>query len=195
MSTGARHGTTTYTIQSISGSTINVTESVTGIVAGEIAVLEGVTATGDRGCWPIASIGANSFVLVGTPTAQAAPGGTVKVYYRMSTYHFSTGTTENNITTDTMTELYTPSHKDNYFSKSVFAHVFAAVPTVRDWSEFDTRRNGYYSKFPGYTGYRILGCYYMGASSQHTHVISYKSGRNKNDNYMFYNQQIGRAHV
>jgi hypothetical protein len=137
-----------------------------------IAYIEGITVTGERGGWAIASTGANTIVLLGTLTNQAAAAGTVKVYFRETTFHFGAGS-EVGITTAADTEKYMPSHADALFS----------TPVVRDWSWYDPARNGYYSLFPGYTDYRILGCVYYAAST-FTHVISYKSGRNKNDNVL-----------
>ena len=171
----------TYSITSISGgNTINFTGSAGGTqpVAAMIAVIESATTGTNNGFWNIASVhGATvDYVVVdGTLTNQAGAGGTVKVYYRMSTFHASTtpAGAESGITTAASAMLYTPSPADAEYSYT------------NDWAGFDLVKNGYYSKWTGYTGYRILGVFSFGASTI-TNVISYRSGRNKNDNFFHF---------
>ncbi len=182
----------TYNITSISGgNTINFSGSAGGTqpAAGQIAVLEGLTASGEVGFWPIASVGGGgtvtSIVVSGTLTNQAGAGGTVKVYHPVSTFHTGVSTgygsaafTEWSIDDLGYSYTFTPSPADALFS----------TPVVRDWAWYDPARNGYYSKFTGYTHYRILGCVYVDATPNYADVISYKTGRNKNDNCTVGNQ-------
>jgi hypothetical protein len=167
----------TYSITSISGTnTINFSASAGGTqpVAGMIAVMENTTTEGNEGFWAIASVAGSpvtSLTVSGTLTNQAGAAGTVKVYYRMSTYHFGAGS-EVGITATASVRNYTPSPADAFF----------ATPVVRDWAWFDPARNGYYSKWKGYQGYRILGCVHADTTADLESLISYKSGRNKNDN-------------
>jgi hypothetical protein len=138
-----------------------------------IAVLEGLTAAGDVGFYPIASIVGSpvtQIVLSGTLTNQVAAAGTCKIYYAHTTIHGAG--TEAHITTLSQLLRYTPSPEDTLLT----------TPILNDWAEFVLAKNGYYSKFTGYTDYRILGIMIPNASGNATAPISYKSGRNKNDN-------------
>jgi hypothetical protein len=165
----------TYNITSISGgNTINFSGSAGGVqpVAGMIAVIEGITASGEVGYYNIASVhGAtvDYIVLDGTVTNQAGAGGTVKIYYRMDTYH-GAGTLTG-ITTAANALFYTPSPADAEL-----------LQTANDHAWFDPARNGYYSKFTGHTEYRIIGVFNTNNSNAITDVISYRPGHNKNDN-------------
>jgi len=154
----------TYNILSITSTNeLNFAGSAGGTqpVAGMVAVVEGVAESGEVGFYPIASVTGSpvtKITLSGTMTNQAGAAGTVKVYYRIETYH-GAGTLTG-ITTAANTELYTPSPADAEYS------------VVDDNAGFDAAKNGYYSKFTGYTTYRILGCYYSDGSSNVTHVFS-----------------------
>jgi hypothetical protein len=166
----------TYSITSISGGNqINFSTSAGGTqpLADMWVAIEGATTATNNGFWKISSIhGApvDYVVVEGALTNQAGAAGTIKVYYGMSTYH-GTGT-ETGITTEANFIKYTPSPADSEYSHT------------NDWAQFDYILNGYYSKWTGYTGYRILGVFNVGAANI-TDIISYKSGKNKNDNHIY----------
>ena len=139
-----------------------------------------MTASGEVGFYPIASVVGSpvtQIVLSGAVSNQVAAAGTCKIYYAGSTLH-GAGTAAN-ITTLANMLLYTPSHDDSLFSDNI----------TNDWTEFTQSKNGYYSKFTGYTGYRILGFVQVDGAGNYTNPHSYKSGRNKDDNTFTANGQ------
>ena len=173
----------TYSIQSITGgNTVAITAVSGGVqpVAGMIAKIINTTSGGSEGFFKITSVSGSpvdTVVIDGVSTNQAAPGGTLYVYYPMSTYHFGIAGARVDIAADSDVSMYSPSPTDSNFLANNFDSD----------AEFNLTRNGYYCTFDGvndYTGYRIIGAAYRNASGVWSHVISYKSGRDKNDNVL-----------
>lgn len=162
----------TYNITSISGgNTINFSSSAGGTqpAAAMIAVIQNATTSGNNGFWPITSVAGSpvtSVTVTGTLTNQAGAAGTVQIYYLMDTLH-GAGTLAG-VTTAAQALWYTPSPAD------------ALYGNTHDWCGFDYTKNGYYSKWDA--TYRLIGIFSTDASSHVLDVISYRSGRNKNDN-------------
>ncbi|MBK8396162.1 MAG: hypothetical protein IPL26_13110 [Leptospiraceae bacterium] len=93
--------------------------------------------------------------------------GTWRVLERIQTKH-GTGTLAA-ITTDASVIKYSPSLGENG-STSIAA--------------FDQTKNGFYLTLSGLTDYRVLGSFFTDTTPNvSTTVFSYKSGRNKNDNF------------
>lgn len=91
-----------------------------------------------------------------------------QVYERIKTLH-GTGSALA-ITTDANISKYTPSLGENGWPSSIFA--------------WDDDKQGWYCTLPGLTGWRALGSWCTDGSANviASSVISYKTGRNKNDN-------------
>jgi hypothetical protein len=68
---------------------------------------------------------------------------------------------------------YTPAPDDDLYATAI----------TNDWAGFNKSLNGYYSKFTGYTGYRILGAVQMDGAAAYLKPFSYRAGRDKNDNF------------
>jgi hypothetical protein len=165
----------TYAITSISGTnTLNFAGSAGGTqpVAGMIAVVTGIDASGEVGLYPIASVGGGatvtSIVISGTLSNQAGAGGTVVAYYRISSHHQS-GVS---ITTAANTFIYSPLQ---------YSSPQTAAAGSMELADFSPALNGYYSKFTGYTTYRIIGCFYSDGTPNISTLISYGLGANKCD--------------
>lgn len=165
----------TYAITSISGTnTLNFAGSAGGTqpVAGMIACVTGIDASGEVGLYPIASVGGGatvtSIVVSGTLSNQAGVGGTVVCYYRISSHHQS-GVS---VTTAANTFIYSPLQ---------YSAPQTAAAGSMELADFSAALNGYYSKFTGYTGYRILGCFYSDGTPNIATIISYGQGANKCD--------------
>lgn len=95
-------------------------------------------------------------------------GMVVTLYYKIRTLH-GTGALANK--TDTTSIVYSPSLGENTETNS--------------FALFDSAKNGFYCTLSGLTDYRVIGTMAGSTSSttvQSDQIISFLSGRNKNDN-------------
>ena len=97
-------------------------------------------------------------------------GMTVTLYYKIRTLH-GTGTLANK--TDTTSIVYSPSLGENTETEA--------------FAVFDSAKNGFYCTLSGLTDYRVIGTM-AGSTSSTTllppQILSFLSGRNKNDNIL-----------
>lgn len=154
-------GTTTKTL---------TVPTVPGAAAEEYIAL--ISGTGSfTGAFKATRASATTFTIVlDSDLGSTFTGMTVTLYYKIRTLH-NTGSSLASITGSTSI-TYSPSLGENTETDS--------------FALFDTAKNGFYCTLSGLTGYRVIGSI-AGAATASTlipiAVFSFKSGRNKNDNF------------
>lgn len=129
-----------------------------------------ISGTGSfTGAFKATRASATTFTIVlNSDLGSTFTGMTVTLYYKIRTLH-GTGALANK--TDTTSIVYSPSLGEN-----TETNAFAV---------FDTAKNGFYCTLSGLTDYRVIGTMAGSTSSttvQSDQIISFLSGRNKNDN-------------
>ena len=130
-----------------------------------------VSGTGSfTGAFKATRASATTFTIVlDSDLGSVFTGMTVTLYYKIRTLH-GTGTLANK--TDSTSIIYSPSLGENTETDS--------------FALFDSAKNGFYCTLSGLTDYRVIGTI-AGAATASTlipiAVFSFKSGRNKNDNF------------
>ena len=130
-----------------------------------------ISGTGSfTGAFKATRASATTFTIVlNSDLGSTFSGMTVTLYYKIRTLH-GTGALADK--TDTTSIVYSPSLGENTETNS--------------FALFDSAKNGFYCTLSGLTGYRVIGSI-AGAATVSTlipiAVFSFKSGRNKNDNF------------
>ena len=154
-------GTTTKTL---------TVPTVPGAAAEEYVAL--ISGTGSfTGAFKATRASATTFTIVlDSDLGSSFTGMTVTLYYKIRTLH-GTGALANK--TDSTSIVYSPSLGENTETNS--------------FALFDSSKNGFYCTLSGLTDYRVIGSI-AGAATASTldmlAVFSFKSGRNKNDNFL-----------
>ena len=150
---------TTYTLTVASG-TVAVNTNKVLVIEGNDNINGVFKITGGNGTTTYTFTTQSGFTNGGS-------SGTWRVLERIQTKH-GTGTLAA-ITTDASVIKYSPSLGENG-STSIAA--------------FDQTKNGFYLTLSGLTDYRVLGSFFTDTTPNvSTSLFSYKSGRNKNDNF------------
>ena len=152
-------GTTTKTL---------TVPTVPGAAAEQYIAL--ISGTGSfTGAFKATRASATTFTIVlNSDLGSTFSGMTVTLYYKIRTLH-GTGALANK--TDTTSIVYSPSLGENTETNS--------------FALFDSAKNGFYCTLSGLTDYRVIGTM-AGSTSSTTllpeQILSFLSGRNKNDN-------------
>ena len=131
-----------------------------------------ISGTGSfTGAFKATRASATTFTIVlNSDLGSTFTGMTVTLYYKIRTLH-GTGALANK--TDTTSIVYSPSLGENTETNS--------------FALFDSAKNGFYCTLSGLTDYRVIGTM-AGSTSSTTllppQILSFLSGRNKNDNIL-----------
>lgn len=134
-----------------------------------IAVISGTGSF--TGVFKSTRLSATTFsIVLNSDPGNVFTGMTVTLYFKTSTLHRSSGTGLSGITNTTITS-FTPSLGENGETDTL--------------ASFSPSRNGFYCNLPGLTDWRVIGTMAGSVAASNVEpyqVISFLSGRNKNDN-------------